>query len=59
MTSTWRGKGLALVDTFGWEREGSASCGRPEEKLEPTDVILSSRAKTSAFLVPKFPLCLE
>jgi len=40
--------------------ELSGSCGRPKEKLEPTDIIMSSsHAKKLASFVPKFCLWTE
>jgi len=49
--------GQAQVDACGW---GSAPCECPQ-KLEPTDVILSSssHAKKLAFFVPEFRLPTE
>jgi len=44
----------AQVDACG-RGEGSASCGRPHKKLEPTDVSLSSsHAKKLAFFYKNF-----
>jgi len=57
----WRphGGGQAAVDSCGCGR-GSASCGHPLRKLEPTDVILSpSHAKKFGHFVPEFRVWME
>ena len=59
MTSTRRGRGQAQVDACGWGR-GSAPCGCPQQKLEPTDDILSSsHARKLVIFVPEFSLWTE
>jgi len=58
MTFTRRGSGSGGCMWTG--ERGSAPCGRPHRKLEPTDVILSSsHAKKLAFFKPEFHLTTE
>ena len=48
-------RGYAQVGACG--QGGTAPCGRPHRKLEPTDAILSSsHAKKLAFFAPEFRL---
>ena len=45
---------MGQVDACG-QGEGSAPCGRPQRKLEPTDIhVMSSHAKKGVFFVPEF-----